>query len=169
MVYDLKRKKWFQIDRGTGKYLQVGIPVKDTYGNSYCYGCIDTGYMERLEYGTTMDTSSITFTVKTGDIPIGNWTHESQVRHVKVISKAKSDGTATLTHYGNSLITATDATVSHSLIDATHRVAIKKGSVLWGPNSFHSFKLTLTSSTQSIAFEPIGLAVLYKVIREDLI
>ena len=59
MVYDIARNKWFEIDRTVD--LQCGVLVHDTYGNSYNYGFLDTGYMERLEYGNpTVDGVTLT-------------------------------------------------------------------------------------------------------------
>ena len=49
LVYDIHRNKWFEIDRTAD--LQCGLLVHDTDGNSYNYGFLDTGYMERLENG----------------------------------------------------------------------------------------------------------------------
>ena len=65
LVYDIHRNRWFEIDRvglwgkHTNNDLAHGLTVHDTDGNSYCYGFLDTGFMERLEYGITFDGNDI--------------------------------------------------------------------------------------------------------------
>ncbi len=38
LVFDLMRKKWFKIDRGTNNYLQCGFEVTDLNGDKFVYG-----------------------------------------------------------------------------------------------------------------------------------
>jgi len=167
LVFDLLTKKWYRIDRGTGKYLQCGMSVRDTNGDKYNYGFIDTGYMERLENGTNFDETSITSTLKTGDLPLAGWMQETEIRHVKNIVKAKaSTGTTTLsiTHYGDTN-TIGDTAEAFYLRSTTSRVVQQSKSVKWGPATFHGFQLSITMTGQATTLEPIGLGVLYKTVR----
>jgi len=86
LVYDLERKRWFR--KVPAAYPQFGMQVIDEYGTVYTYGTLDTGYLERLEYGATWDGTSISYVVKTADvIPTGNVWDESLVRQLKIISQ----------------------------------------------------------------------------------
>ena len=102
-VLDLRRWKWWSADRGTGKALQCGINVVDAYGNNYPYGFIDTGYMERLEYGTTFDGNSTVSMYQLGDFPFseGDFLTETRVRKFIQVMATKATTTANmkLTHY----------------------------------------------------------------------
>jgi hypothetical protein len=100
-VYDIVRNKWFEIDRGSD--LQCGLLVHDTNGNSYNYGFLDTGYMERLEYGTTFDGTDITHTFEFGDMALGGLAFETLISAIRLlmVSKSTTTNNVTLTHTGN--------------------------------------------------------------------
>lgn len=168
-VYDLRQKKWYEINRGTGKAIIMGYQARDTSGNAYMFGGIDTGYIERLEYGQTFDGNSIVSEYKTGDIPFSGWNAETQVRRIKHLSVAKTTTTnsLSLTHYGDCLSSSTD-TASLRVTSSGKRVAKDKISISWGNHVFHSFHCSMTTSNENIGYEPIGLAIGYKTIREDL-
>jgi hypothetical protein len=168
-VYDLKKKKWYEIDRGTGKRLSMGVLCKDTYGKSYIYGSIDTGYMERLEYGNTFDGTSIISTFQTGDISFGGWTHETMIRFLRHVAIAKTETlNVTMTHYGDT-ITSSTQTATFSLNNATQRIAKPVKSIQWGDNIWHSFHCTVTSTSEVSGYEPMGLGIFYEVIREAMV
>jgi hypothetical protein len=99
LVYDIARNKWYEIDRSSD--LQCGVSVRDTDGNGYTYGFLDSGYMERLEYGSDFDGTTITHTVHFGDIPLGGLSTETRLSHVKLLTVAKTSGNVTLTHYSD--------------------------------------------------------------------
>ena len=98
---DLKRWKWWKASRGTN--LQCGISVSDSYGSNYSYGFIDTGYMERLEYGNTQDGTAITSTFQTGDFPLAEGDYLTETRVLKFIqvmaTKATTTANVKLTHF----------------------------------------------------------------------
>lgn len=169
-VFDPLRRKWFEIDRGSGKYLQLGISVTDTNGYKYLYGSIDTGYLERLEYGTTFDGNSIVSQFQTPDIPLGGWNNETMLRHVRLITKSKTITTANvnMTHYGDMANTGTSVG-SYSVTDITRRVVNNVKSIHTGPHTFHSFACSMTTRNESIGFEPIGLEVFFKQVREKIL
>ncbi len=170
-VYDLRKKKWFQIDRGSGKYIQIGFTARDTNGICYPFGTIDTGYVERLENGTTFDGTNITSQFRTGDISLGDWQYLTTIRNIKhmAISKGTTTASVTLSHYGDTKNTATSSTLSCPLNSSTHRTVKKVDSKEWGPHLWHSFAASVTISNENIGYEPIGLEIRYQVIREELI
>jgi hypothetical protein len=168
-VYDLIKKKWYQVDRGTGKYLQHGFEVRDTNGKSGVYAGIDTGYLERLENGTTFDGNSMEFTYRSGDIPLGNWNNTTKIRKVKHIAVSKSNTTnkVRMIHYGDGVEISEDVAM-FSINDSKKRIVQSKESVDWGDNIFHSFECSLTTNNEEMGYEPIGLNINFKQIREDI-
>ncbi len=168
-VYDIRKKKWFTINRTSGKYIQLGISVRDTNGNSYNYGFIDTGFMERLEYGTTFDTTTIVSTFQTGDIALGDWRYSTKIRKIKHIVKAKATTTqsVTITHYGDTSSTATMGSPTHAVLSSAKRVLQKICGVDWGNFVFHSIKCSITTNNENVAYEPIGLMLKYRTIHDE--
>jgi hypothetical protein len=171
LVYNVVKKKWYKLDRGTGKYLQIGFGARDTYGNFYTYGGIDTGYIEKLESGTTFDGTNITSTFKTADIAFGGWSNQSRIRRVKhlCIAKVTTTNTVTMTHFNDTETTATD-TVTFSVNATGKRVAKVNKSVNWNEDAvFHSFNCVLITSDENVGYEPIGLNVGVRILREDIL
>lgn len=173
-VFDLVRKKWYTIDRGTGNRLQAGCSAMDVNGNRFSYGGTNTGFAEWLENGTTFDGTAITSTWWTGDIPLGGWMVETEVRHLKPIFKAKNTTTNTLSisHYADTN-TAADQTMTFTVASAVGRLATPKVPVASMDGRdyavFHSFKCSMTTNNEYYAFEPIGLGILYRTVRENII
>jgi len=169
-VYSLKDEKWFEINRTTNKKIQCGLSVKDTYGNNYAYGFIDTGYMERLEYGNDFDGEDIVHTIELGDFPLieGDLITETRVHAAKLIEVAKTVTTnnAAYSHYVNTVL---DKTVNLSPVLSGKRVAqpTKKLNSLVG--TFHSGKLVMTTDNEVCGFEPMALAYLYSPEREVIL
>ena len=157
-VFSLRRMAWYDIDR-TDK-LQYGVAVEDTSGNSYNYGFIDTGYMLRLEYGSTFNGSAITSTVQFGDIALGSIGIETVAEHHGLIGVAQSSGTITTTHFSDGESTGSswtfDATkTEYRLIEPVYHKT--KTAV------FHSWKFST-----SVSFEPLYFYTYYSLIREHL-
>jgi hypothetical protein len=160
-VFNVKKFKWFEIQRTTGKRLQLGLAVKDSNNNPYTYGFIDTGYTERLENSNTFDGSGIEHSVWFGEqLLTGSLYINQQVREVLLAQVAKSSGEVTLSHYGNSSTTA--ETVALSCVNAGYRLAKKGVTCNFGPQNLSSFKLSITTSDQTIGFEPLALSIYYK-------
>lgn len=165
-VYDLKRNRWYQVDRGT--YLQSGFSVEDTVGNFYNYGTIDTGYMERLENGTTFDGSDMDFSLRTGDMPLsGSTIYESKIRQINLLMKSKNTTTnsVAVTHYGDGQTTG-KALTSISPANSSGRISSRTKSENTGKHVFHSIKLAMTTNNEEIGFEPLGLGVFYQDVGE---
>jgi hypothetical protein len=170
LVYDVMKKKWFLVSRGTGKMIKIGFPVLDTNGFKYDYASLDTGYLERLEYGNTFDGGDIISKYRTGDIPLGGWMNRTEIRKIKHLARYKSTTTnsVTISHYGDCANTADATTVSASVNSSTLRVVKKIESVNWTGNVFHSFECQLTTTNESVGYEPLGLGVFYKDVGEDI-
>jgi hypothetical protein len=167
-VLDMRKWQWFKVDRGSGVRLQCGLSVTDNYGNNHEYGFIETGYMERLEYGTTFDGTNITSTLQTGDVPMidKDFLTETSVQALILVlaSKATTTANVTLTHYTDTASSGTAYTIDPT--DATHRLAFPVNIANSVPGLFHSFKMTTTTSDEACGFEPIVLGVFYQPIRE---
>lgn len=168
-VYDIMKKKWYQVDRGTGKYLQLGITVRDANGNSYNYGFIASGYMERLEYGTTFDTTNITSTFRLADISLGDWRYLTKIRKLKHLAVAKLTTTqsVTISHYGDCSLTANSTTVTHAIKDTTKRTVRKVDGLNWGNYLFHSIQCSITTSNENVGYEPLGIEVKWQQIHDE--
>lgn len=174
-VFDVHRRKWFKIDRGTGNRIQLGIPVMDTNNNKYVYGALSTGYLERLENGQSLDGTSISSVFHTGDIPLGGgWMNVYRVRYASPIMKSKNTtmNTMQLDYYGDTS-NAPKKTFQISVSDANNRIVQpqpgkpKVASLGEGGYVFHSFKCTMTTNNEDYCFEPIGIGVLFGKVREQ--
>jgi hypothetical protein len=165
-VYSVKFNKWYEIDRGAGKRLQFGMPTKDTNGNNYSYGFIDTGYMERLENGTTFDGDDMTFSFKFGDILLsGTPNVEAQVDQVILTTVAKTSTTnkITLTRYANTV--AMPVTFELDPAHATERVRHLSKDMDRTKKITNSFKFEMTTNDEAIGFEPMVFSIQGKNIR----
>lgn len=168
VVLDLIEWKWFNIDRTSGKRLQFGIEAIDSDGNNYSYGFIDTGYMERLEYGNDFDGEAITGTWETGDqMHVENDLFmKTSLTRVNLIAIAKNtDSTVTFTHTMDSSTTSTDYTLS---ITSSNRYANVIKDVFSSPGIFHSYKFTSVTSKEVKGFEPLFVAAYYKKVRDHI-
>jgi len=171
LVFDLRRQKWFEIDRGSGNRLQCGVDVADTSGAHYSYGGTDSGYLQRLENGTafTGDGGSITYEFELGDLPIsGTLNMESIIRYIRLVmvSKGTTSSTVTVTHYGDMNQTGKTITLSPSKsgYDSTMPARSIPGSI-WGSHVFHRLKFTISTDDETIGFEPLWVSGLYEVSR----
>ncbi len=174
MVYDLRRQKWWEADRGSSNRLQCGLPVTDTNGAHYSYGCTDNGFLERLENGTafTGDGSSITYTMEFGDImPAGYPMYDTVIRYVRLSTVAKETTTnsTTVSHYADMNNTENDITMSMSR--SGYRVASPVnsiGSFLWPKAGFHRLKFVTVTNDETIGFEPLWVSGFYKVVGDAI-
>jgi hypothetical protein len=165
----MKRWRWFEIDRGTGNRLQCGTSCEDSYGNKYAYGCIDSGYMERLEYGVTFDGTDISNVLEVGDqLPIPqDMLTETRISRLNLVCVPKNSETdVTVTHKIDGATTGTDYTVSQA--DATHEFANVIKDIYSLPGVFHSYKLAIDTDAETKGFEPIYLSVYFTRERDHL-
>lgn len=90
-VYDLVRKKWFEVDRTSGKYLTCGFTTQDTTKRKYVYAGTDADNVYRLENGTDFDGTVITYTLRTGDKPLSKSIMDvTKIRRFKIPMKLGS-------------------------------------------------------------------------------
>lgn len=151
LAYDLSRKKWYEIVPST--YPQAIWNVADTDGIGYLYGGIDTGYMMRLNNGTTWDGSGITVTAETGDfLPMDIW-HTTLMRKVKVFAtRTTEDVDMSVYHYHDTADDDSTVDMTFPLDSGSNRITWTAGSL--GANSdesglFHRYKFTATFSNTS--------------------
>lgn len=173
-VLDMRRWKWFKIDRGTGKRLQCAVNVVDSYGNNFDYGFIDTGYMERLENGTDFDGNAIVSTLQTGDFPLieNDVMSETSIKAIVpvMVAKTVTAEDVTLTHYIDSATTGTayeaDPTnagkrlVFSPVVDSSGKMPNTL------PGLFHSIKLSITTNNEVEGLAPLLLGIYYEKVRE---
>jgi hypothetical protein len=87
VVYDLVRKKWYEVnyDGGSSDFPQYGFMVKDENGVNYPYVIRDDGFMLRFANGTDWDGNAITHSVKTADfVPSGSIWYGTKMIHLKI-------------------------------------------------------------------------------------
>jgi len=168
LIYDIKRNRWFPMERGTDKDLQFSLLVHDTNGGAYNYGFLNTGYMFRLENGTDFDGEDIVHELKIGDLAFAGLGAETMVSSVRLITVSKTTTTnnVTLTHYPDGSETGTEITLSPAR--SGYRIAqpINSSQKLLG-DPFHSFKLSMTTDDETIGFEPLALVVGYTKTGQD--
>ena len=171
LVFDLRRQKWFEIDRGSGNRLQCGLDVSTSGGAHYSYGATNSGYLQRLENGTafTGDGGSITYEFELGDLPVSSDINiESIIRYIRLVMVAKgtTSSSVIVTHYGDMNQTGKTITLSPSKsgYDSTMPASSVSGST-WGSHVFHRFKFTISTDDETIGFEPLWVSGLYEVSR----
>ena len=171
LVFDLRRQKWYEIDRGSGNRLQCGADVSDANGAHYSYAATDSGYLQRLENGTafTGDGGAITYEFELGDLPpTGGLNVETILRYIRLIMVAKgtTSSSVTVTHYGDMNQTGKTITLSPSKsgYDVTMPARSVSGST-WGSHVFHRLKFTISTDDETIGFEPLWISGLYELSR----
>jgi len=177
MVLDLRRHKWFEIDRGTGKHITCGFRARDGHGNTYVYGGTSDGHLELLENGNTFDGNNIDYTFWFGDTPLlKSLMYEANLRRIKLVGRAKniSAATVTCTVYIDSAPTGTTLTGGGiSQADATRRVyGLNLNSTAERSTSFkgttHSLKFNVSTNNETIGFEPLLVGGFFEAVREDM-
>lgn len=165
MVLDLVGMKWFEIDRTAN--LQAGVEVEDTNGVTYTYGAIDTGYLLRLEHGNNFDGTAIPHTMWFGDIALhgdGSITVETDAEYHNLVAVTKTTTEdITVTHYGDSSTTGTELTMAPRKSGyRTIRTSIHNK---LGSHLLHSWKFEISTDDETVGFEPLFFACLYKTHR----
>lgn len=167
-VLDLRRKKFYDINRVTPK-LNCGFTVQDPNGLKYNYGGTLTGYLERLEYGTTFDGSAMVCTTFLGDPFLAKSAmYLMKIRHLKVVVKAKNSYTnaVVITWYPDGA-TAGIVLQTASMQKTGYRVC----QIPYSGNLdavMHGLKLEVTNTGEQLAFEPLLISGLYLAVREDI-
>ena len=165
-AYDIPKKKWFQIERGTGKKLQCGMGLLDTSGNMFNYGFLDTGYMERLEYGNDFDGNPITYIMNLGDIPLEDLWNTTAIRKVKLLCTALTNTTSqiTLSHWGE-----TSSSTSNTALMDPHKTGFRVAMPIlslqnnyFSDSIFHKFGFTMTAGDEPYGLEILGLSIQFE-------
>jgi hypothetical protein len=168
--YDLKRKKWYEVPQTASTRLYGVFNAIDSNGVACLYGYGNTGYVWKLDSGTTFDGDNIVCTFQTADIAFeGNYiSRETFVRGVKLVQVAKNTtaNSVTLTHYGDTA-TAGNTIETYSPAASGKRLLDRYTSKRFGPHIFHSIKGTLTTDDETTGFEPIFLSVMYEFAKQD--
>ena len=168
LVWDLRRQKWYEINRGTGKALQCGVSVHDSNGVPYAYGSIDTGYLERLGNGNTFDGNDIAVEIQTPDIALnqGSVSFDTKIRTVILPQVAKTVTTNNIvcTHTGDGAVSTTVFNLSPKRLN--HRIAIPGETVNLGDYIFHNLKFNLTTNNETVPFEPLYLGINFEIVRQ---
>ncbi len=170
-VLDIKRQRWFEVDRGTGKAIQGGVQVLDPNGNAYSYGFEDTGHLQRLNWGTTYDGNDMVYTFATGDVlPAGSVNVLTSVDSIRMatISKENTGNNILAYHYGDTKDVATTdqraKTAYYSLNPANtgSRLSFPFKRVNTPPHMTHKLKFVMTTNNKTVGFEPLYVGGFYK-------
>jgi hypothetical protein len=172
MVYDVTRKKWYEINRST-KYIRSGFKVTDSVGNTFIYAGDDSGYIYKLEYGTSFDGVAIEYKLRTGDYPIAkSLMYESELCYLKIAGKAKNTTSQSIaiTHYADGETAGTSIASLSQAKTGTRLYGFSKGDVrhLSLMATLHSLEFSISTSDETIGFEPLMVSGLYRLIRENL-
>lgn len=165
-VLDMKRWRWFEIDRTSGMRLQLGIDVVDTNGGQYSYGTDDSGNMLRLEYGTSFNGAAIVSTMAFGYqlLTQSDTLSDNEVLRAAVTAMAKNtDSAFTLTH---TMDGGTGVAYTMSLADATHSFTTVVQDIGSTPGIFHTFQLVHSSATENKGLEPLFFSLYYEKVRD---
>jgi hypothetical protein len=194
-VYDISKKKWFTKSPGTASFPQTAFNVSDTDGTSYVYSGIDTGYMMRLENGSTWDGTDIEQILTTGDFwPTGNIWDKTRIRYLKLVAVRINEADPV----------NTDILVDADTSDGVDFVWQDTDDFLWTDNTSeylwvefsapelqlylnagnarvvrttaklnqlgwsYGFKFDIKTDDSEKGFQPIGFGVQYQFVRDDL-
>ncbi|HEY9758836.1 MAG TPA: hypothetical protein V6C97_26950, partial [Oculatellaceae cyanobacterium] len=158
--YKLKQQAPYYVDRGTGKALRCVFPVEDANGNKTMYGGTDDGYIERLDYGTTMDGNGIAYTFHLADFnPTKTAVKKARIQRVQLVGKVKSTSTnVTATLYTDGNGTGQTITTTLSQIKAGYRI-FRANLPFDAMGVFFSIKFTITTTDENRGFEPLLVSV----------
>jgi hypothetical protein len=163
-VYDLKRNRWFEIKRDV-KYLQSMAKVADTYGNQYMYGSIDTGYVERLEYGNSWDGEDIVCRGRTADIMLSpNMETTITYLQLKAVAKNNTARAMKITLYGDTEESGKSYTMSMNKVG--HRLTSEVLGVNFGEKVYHSIEWETITNNEITGCELVGINGVFKEDRE---
>lgn len=123
LVYDVRRKKWFEKNTNLGVPITCGIQAIATTGDQYVYAGADDGRLYELETGPSWNGLPITYSVTTGDFfPTKSQWDETLIRRLKLVTKRLEETGASVDIYyqGN---TNSDSGLSITWIDVVATMA----------------------------------------------
>jgi hypothetical protein len=166
LVFDLRRQKFFAMDR-SGNPLQAGTGIVSTStGNTFAYGALNNGNLERLNNGTDFDGNPITSIFHTGDIILGGNVMElTRLMKVRLVVKSKTTTTnsISLTHYIDGKLSGNTTMMSPSR--EGYRLAMPLHNFN-GIGTFHSIRGSMTTSAETRGFEPLWLGGFFQFERD---
>jgi len=197
LVYDIPKKKWFTKDTGTAGFPQTAFRADDQYGKGYVYAGIDTGYMMRLENGNDWDGTDIEQILITGDFwPTGSIWDKTRLRHLKIVAirldeedplnvdilvDGDSDDGVDFVWQDTDDFQWTDVTSRSSFqwvefsapeiqlfLNAGNTRIIRTTTGLNQLGWSYGVKFELTTDDSNKGFQPIGFAIQYQYVRDDL-
>jgi len=172
LVFDLKRKRWYKMNRGNKK-LSGSFPVTDANGNLYNYGFDHNGYIYLLESGSTFDGDPIAARFVPKDQVFAGLTVRTQIYNLRLFAKSKNVtmNKVSVTHYADTATTASKPEIQPiSLYDTGRRIAMGDTyrSITTPPAIVHTLEFAFPTSDETVGFEPIAVAGHFKVVREDM-
>jgi hypothetical protein len=169
MVYDLRKKGWFEIQRGA-KALQCIIPVEDQYGNRYMYGGTKDGYVERLGVGTTFHGVSITYNFRIADLNRSGTTfRRTQIDAVQLVGKTKSSSAqqVAMTHYADGSTTGTTLDAVAQTGTGLRYYRKQQGTKRLPRATFHDIDVSITTDDETVGFEPLLLSYKWQDVGDN--
>jgi len=164
-VYDLYRKKWFLIDRGSTKRLLSGWEVMDANGDRYVYGGTADGFIERLEYGTTFDGTAIAQAFKTNAfMPMKSLMFRTTLRVLQLVGVAKSttSQTVAITHYADGDTTGDAAKFAAMSMSNTGKRLFMVQRSASVTATFHELQFSISTTNETVGFEPLIISGFYQ-------
>jgi hypothetical protein len=169
-VYDVIRKKWFQIKRGA-KYLWSGFEVEDSYGNQYIYGGTGDGFIERLEYGTTFDGVGITSKFRFPDSLLdSSWDRRKKIRQIRLVGVCKTTTAQTIAvnHYADGSTTPSTPAIVAIANNKTGRRFYKFARSVSLDGTTHSLEFSITTTDEIGGFDPLFVGGVYEKLGYDV-
>ncbi len=167
LFYDLHAKKWWA--KVSPLYPQTIAKVADVHGTQYVYGFFDDGFMRRLDFGKTYDTTDIERYVQTADIvPTGDMWDMTRMRRLKVITGVNSEtAMMSITHFASGASTLL-GTVLTSVSLNTSAIFMKNTQgmnlLAWS----HKLKFALSGNVTNKGLRLIAWGGEFNVEREDV-
>lgn len=171
-VFDLARGGWYEINRGSSAALQFGFEVQDANSVRYNYGVRNNGIMCRLENGNTFNSNTINHEMWPGDLLFdeGKTSVVTVLRKVKLIAKSTTATASNIIvqHYidgetnASSSFTLSPVRVGNRIINAKKSLSGQHHGI------YHSLKINISTSNETVGFTPIYLGGFYEVVREDV-
>lgn len=165
LCYDVRRKKFFFIDRAYD--LQCACMARTTTGILYQYGADNIGKVYRLETTGKWNDTVITYSFRLGDQAImGNSYTSAYLRRLALTSKAKTDGgNVTITHYGDMSLTPTTLTSNQTLscLSSADRCVQDFLSLKELDHAYHGIGLSYSiTGSEAGGFTPLRMLMVFK-------
>jgi hypothetical protein len=192
-VFDLDKQAWFEKNPGTALIPQCGISVQTEDGENFVYGGLSSGFMMRLEYGTSWSGTAISQRVLLGDFwPDSNVWHKTMIRRIKwIVRKTTTSHILSLLYNPDTQATSSAATLWEDTTDTEFEDttdAIYAGSDLATLELFiegvservirknlatnliawtHAIGADVETTTLAKCFQPLAIGIEYQTIRDD--